>query len=378
MANKKSKALRNKFWNSEVLNLAVRSIGNHLDLTPSPNAVHSGRSVICCLLNASTTQTTINHVSNSGYRAVEGTVRYRLRDLEVDEVEGKFNRMLKENVGNLPKTLKLAIDYVHIPFYGEELSEGDTVRTRAKQGTTRFFAYASIYVIKKNKRYTLALKYCRKGEKLTEVIDFLIKEVEEAGFQVESLYLDREFFNVKVIKHLQNREIPFLMPCVLRGRSGGIRELFVGRKSYKTQYTMRNQEKEEATFQVNVVVKYSQGKYGRHGIEYFAYAVHNMDIPVKRTFEEYRKRFGIECSHRLMNTARARTTTKKPALRLLYVGIGFLLMNLWIHLQWELGIKRRGSRKKVEWTFKHMLRQITRTIEDELGFIEWVPVSVPK
>ncbi|MFW5936001.1 MAG: transposase, partial [Candidatus Hadarchaeota archaeon] len=318
-------------------------------------------------------------MSNSGYRAVEGTVRYRLKDLEQEDVQARINQMLKENVGNLPKSLNLAIDYVLIPFYGEELDEGDTVRTRAKQGTTRFFAYASIYVIKKNKRYTLALRYCRKGEKLTDVIDFLLKEVEEAGFKVKRLYLDREFFNVKVINHLKENGIPFIMPCVRRGRSGGIRDLFVGRKSYTTQYTMYNiKTNEKATFQVNVVVKYSQGKYGRHGIEYFAYAVYDVDIPVKRTFEEYRKRFGIECSHRLMNTGRARTTTKKPVLRLLYVGIGFLLMNLWIHLQWELGTKRRGGRKKVSWTFKHMLRQITRTIEDEQSVHKWIPAPAPK
>ncbi len=375
MANKKSKALRNNFRDSDLLNLTVGLIDNHLDLSSNPNTVHSDRSIICHLLNASTTQSTVNLVSQSRNGPVEGTVRYRLRDLEPEYVQGEFNQMLKEKtVNTLPKTLKLAIDYVLIPFYGEELNEGDTVRTRAKQGTTRFFAYASIYVIKKNKRYTLALKYCRKGEKLTEVIDFLVKEVEYAGFQVETLYLDRGFFSVEVINHLQRREIPFIMPCVLRGKSGGIRDLFVGRKSYLTQYTMRNiNTKEKATFQVNVVVKYSQGKYGRHGIEYFAYAVYGIDIPVKRTFEEYRKRFGIECSHRSMNTARARTTSKNPVLRLLYVGIGFLLMNLWVYLQWWLGLKR-GGRKKVSWAFKLMLRQITRRIEDELGFHEWIPV----
>lgn len=150
--------------------------------------------------------------------------------------------------------------------------------------------------------------------------------------------------------------------------------MFVGRRSYLTQYTMYNVKiKEEATFQVNVVVRYSQGRYGHYGIEYFAYAVYGIDVPVNRTFEEYRKRFRIECSHRMMNTARARTTSRKPVLRLLYVGIGFLLMNLWIHLQWLLGIKRRGGRKKAEWAFKLMLRQITRRIEDELGFHEWIP-----
>ncbi|MDR1820672.1 MAG: hypothetical protein LBR15_10570 [Methanobrevibacter sp.] len=70
------------------------------------------------------------------------------------------------------------------------------------------------------------------------------------------------------------------MPCVKRGSAGGIRKLFKGRRSYSTNYTMYSKEK-EVIFQVNVVVKYSKGKYGRNGVEYFAYAVYNMDISVK-------------------------------------------------------------------------------------------------
>ncbi|MDR2831040.1 MAG: hypothetical protein LBB45_08440 [Methanobrevibacter sp.] len=46
----------------------------------------------------------------------------------------------------------------------------------------------------------------------------------------------------------------------------------------------------KATFQVNTVVKYFKGKYNRDGIKHFAYAVYNVNIPLKNTFKEYRKR----------------------------------------------------------------------------------------
>jgi putative transposase len=372
MPNKNPTALRNKIWNLDVLNLTVSVIEEFLDLHSNPNTVYSERKILYHILNASTTQTTVYHISLSGYKApAEGTIRYRLRNL--DEVQDKLNQMLKSKITKtLPKSLIFAIDFVLIPFYGEEKNKGDTVRSKAKDGTTRFFAYASIYVIKKNKRYTLAVKYCR-DEKLTDIIEFLIKEVEDAGFKIKSLYLDRQFFTVEVINYLQNKGIPFIVPCVPRGRSGGIRNLFTGRRSYSTLYTMRNNKtKEEATFHVNVVVKYSKGKYNRSGLEYFAYAVHGMNIPVKRTFKEYRKRFGIESSHKLMNAARARTTSKNPVLRLLYVGIGFLLMNIWVYLKWMLGVRRKGERKTIKWTFKTMLRQLCRKLEDELGFVEFI------
>lgn len=191
-----------------------------------------------------------------------------------------------------------------------------------------------------------------------------------AGLRIGRLYLDREFYTIDVLNHLKSRGIAFIIPCVARGKSGGIRVLLKGRKSYSTTYTMRSGKK-EATFQVNVDTRYYRGRWGRRGVEYFAFAVHGIDIPAGKTHREYRKRFGIESSYRLMNTARARTTSRRPVLRLLYVALGFLLMNIWIYIHWlHTSIKRRGGRKQVEWRFKTMLRQIARAIEDTLGFNE--------
>ena len=60
----------------------------------------------------------------------------------------------------------------------------------------------------------------------------------------------------------------------------------------------------------------------------------------------YRRRFGIETSYRQMNRARIRTTTRRPALRLLFVGVALLLRNLWAWLHWTaLARRRRGGRR---------------------------------
>jgi len=94
-----------------------------------------------------------------------------------------------------------------------------------------------------------------------------------------------------------------------------------------------------------------------------------------KLLRSYRKRFGIESSYKLMNQARARTSTKKPVLRLLYVGLGLLLVNIWIYIHWtRLSIPRRGSRQPKTWTFKTMLRQITRKTEEKLGFQDGIPI----
>ncbi|MDR2829893.1 MAG: hypothetical protein LBB45_02465 [Methanobrevibacter sp.] len=47
---------------------------------------------------------------------------------------------------------------------------GDTIKTKPKQETIRFFTYASIYLILRNKRYNLAVKHVRRR-------DFKIKTI---------------------------------------------------------------------------------------------------------------------------------------------------------------------------------------------------------
>ncbi len=52
--------------------------------------------------------------------------------------------------------------------------------------------------------------------------------------------------------------------------------------------------------------------------------------------DAYRLRFGIETSYRQMHRVKARTTTRYPDLRLLLVGAGFLLTNLWVWIKMHL------------------------------------------
>ena len=64
--------------------------------------------------------------------------------------------------------------------------------------------------------------------------------------------------------------------------------------------------------------------------------------------QHYRQRFGIETSYRLKNFCRIRTTTKNPMIRLLYLGISFLLVNIWIYIFWsKISKPRRGGRARL-------------------------------
>ena len=61
--------------------------------------------------------------------------------------------------------------------------------------------------------------------------------------------------------------------------------------------------------------------------------------------EEYRCRFGIEASYRLMNKVRARTSCKKAEFRLFLVALAFFLLNMWAYVKWSyLFVSKPGPR----------------------------------
>jgi len=89
------------------------------------------------------------------------------------------------------------------------------------------------------------------------------------------------------------------------------------------------------TVKAVVVRRYLKGRYAKHGVRWFAYAIAGLPhgtLPAQ-VFQWYRRRFGIETSYRQMNHLRARTTSRSPVLRLLLVGLAFILVNLYLTLR---------------------------------------------
>lgn len=284
------------------------------------------------------------------------TVRFYLRTFLVNVttlsgIEEACNEALS---AHLPpricgKQHKVAIDLTYIPYHGQAARDENEVRRgKAKSGTTHFHCYATAYVIKNNKRVTLALTYVQADDTLIEVLERLKRRLDVLKVHPKRLYLDKQFYCVPVIQYFQvhypNLEV--IIPAIIRGKQGGTRALLKGHSSYRTTYTMHSGKYGEATFLVGVARKYSKGRYGRRGTNWFVYVLlGHIKSPLHQIYEEYRLRFGIESTYRLMNKVRARTSSRSPGLRLLFVGIALSLVNIWVFLKWSyLGRPRRGGR----------------------------------
>jgi len=278
-------------------------------------------------------------------------VRYHLNKLEnLEALEEQLNQALGSRVpGRLQnRQQKLAIDLNLIPYYGIPWEEEKPyiIRSRVKEGTSSFYAYATVYIISRGKRVTLALHAVRREETLVCVITRLLDQIACLHISIKRLYLDRGFYCVPVIRWLQACDIPFEMPVIVRGKQGGTWALVQRKRTYRTSYTMHSQSYGSVTFQVWVVGTYEMGRRGKHGLKYLAFVVDKVPLRIRALPGDYQKRFGIESSYRQKNLCWIRTTTKNPVTRLLYVGIAFLLVNLWVFIIWTYVSRlRKGGRQ---------------------------------
>ena len=299
------------------------------------------------------------------------TVRYHLNKLDnFEDLEKSLNSALNSQlIPKIKKTrLSLAVDFNLIPYYGEPSAEElpYIYRGEAKLGTCSFYGYATLCILNQDKRFTIAIRAVRKQETIVAILTYLLAELDNYNLQIKKLYLDRGFFTISVIRWLQALDIPFVMPAIRRGKKGGINQFLKGKKSYKTTYTMTAKHGNSVTFELAIICKYRKGKRKKNGIEYLVYVIHKIYSSLNHIHSSYRKRFGIETSYRVKNICRIRTTSKNPVSRLLFVGISFILVNIWINILWIKISKPRRGRRLIYQSFfplKQMLSFLNRAVE---------------
>ena len=279
--------------------------------------------------------------------------RRLLAHLDLGRTQRAVTRALREQTRPfLPRRpVDVAIDFHDVPYYGEAIDPDHPqfVKTQESRGTHRAYHYATLDLLLPNFRFTVALRYLRERNHRQRAVARLLAEAHRAGVQVRRLYLDREFYEYETLSWLKAAGYTVITPMRLGSRQ---RERWErGRRSYVTEHILRDPKGRGAPLplRVHVVVRYQKGKkWNRRGAQYLVYEVlgHVAEdalraVPLRQTHTLYRTRFGIETSYRLLGEARPITTSRSPAVRLLYVGVSLLLQNEWVILKLQYASEGR-------------------------------------
>jgi putative transposase len=319
-------------------------------------------------------------------------------------IEAAFNQLLARSYFQCswPARYPVVIDLHEEPFYGKPPEDDPEVirRGEAKSGTTHFHVFATAYVVRKNRRFTLAVTRVRAHESMLEVANRLRERVEGLGIEVLVYLLDRQFWCYEL--QAAWKEVPYIIAVRRTGKpgtGGGTRPLFDLKESQFVNYTMTSQTHETLSIEVAVVVlpetreerkkRIAKAKEAYHKAQQkveekaklveenpnaknkraltyastaeakalerlekeraarpmttLCYAINKVEHwSLNRIYESYRSRFGIESSYRQSREARIMTTSRKPWFRFLRFGLSMVLRNLWIEIRWFLAEPKRG------------------------------------
>jgi hypothetical protein len=359
------------------------------------------------LIGAAGMGTSMAAVCREGQQAPsDNTIRDKLNEQGWDDrlIETACNDLLAQSIrqGTWHGQFPVVIDLHEEPFYGQAPTDDPDVirRGKAKAGTTSFHTFATAYVSRHHRRFTLALTRVRAHESMLTVADRLRKRVEGLGIHVQVYLLDRQFWTSEVQAAWQ--ELPYIIPLRRTGKSGtegGTRPLFDLQESQWTTYTLnpKNQEPLDISVAVVVLPESRQERQARltkaksacehaqqrvkdkakaledqgsaatkRALTYahkalakaqvrlkqervakvrttLCYAVNQVaSWSLKRIYSTYRGRFGIESSYRQSRQVRIFTTSRQAWYRLLIFGLSMMLRNLWLEVRWLLGDPQRG------------------------------------
>ena len=366
---------------------ALAALEEQVRLPRSPVAHYGLAEIFSVLLYAAAHRTTIEQACAALKDAPHpNTVRGTSIPVELTELEDQLNEALAHTLpkGFGRRPLEVALDLKLVPYYGEPKGgeEDFLLKGEPREGTSTFFGYASLYVIQKNRRFTLAVVAVRRSEGMVGVLCRLWAYWTSLGFGLCCLYLDRGFYSVAVLRWLQERELPFVMAAPKKGKRGGIAGLIACRGPGVWPHTVKSPKEGAIAVQVAVVGKYWQGRWKKQGRERYAFVIHRFPFALSALWEKYRRRFGIESSHRVWEQARARTASTRVGLRCLLIGIAVVLHNLWVWLKWAaVSRPQRGRGGRKVWVkglrFMRLLFFLARAIERRLGTVEAVFLPAP-
>ena len=171
----------------QLLNFLVNALTGAFGVSLAKNADIGPEDIYEVLVGATADGTSISTLCDRSKDSSSGTdILYHLRTkLDRETVETVGNTLLRQyTLDVLPKQVEIVVDLHLRPYYGDQEETDGLYYNEAKDGTTAFHAYATLYARVKNKRYTLAVRRVTNGDTASSVLAEFLGVVDDFDFAV--------------------------------------------------------------------------------------------------------------------------------------------------------------------------------------------------
>ena len=211
----------------------------------------------------------------------------------------------------------IAMDIHDWLYYGEDAP--GVVRTKPNRGTTRAFRFISLSVLRGGFRFVILALPLGKTRNVVDESEKLLRFAMQ-WIGIRRVYLDGEFYQVGVVRLLKQFGLKF----VIRARVG--KRLGKRMKRMKLPEVVHHRMMSAAgPEEVNLLVVKS-----RKGRQCFLTNMGAAGEDAERLADEFRKRWGIETSYRVMKDFRPRTASPNHVVRLFLFLFSVCLHDCWV------------------------------------------------
>ncbi|MCK5022877.1 MAG: transposase [Candidatus Aenigmarchaeota archaeon] len=224
------------------------------------------------------------------------------------------------------RKLKVAIDYTHLPYYGNE-NRYMVTECKPTRGTFHSYTFASVCIVEHGMRFTLLALPVGKFDSKKKIVEELL-EYTRKKISISEVLLDRGFFGIDVISLLRKNGIKYKMPAIKNAEIKRMCET-IPAPNYMNDYRIGKGKKHTYT---NIFFVKSRSKKDETMAFVTNTDISNSDIDfLEDMADDYGKRWGVETSYKDINEAfRARTVSVNYTIRFFYYMFSVIFYNVWI------------------------------------------------
>jgi hypothetical protein len=294
------------------------------------------------------------------------TVFRYLATTAVDDVLSFFRHVNSEllAVTGMPKDpVDIAVDFHDCPYYGDK-NDPSVRGIKPKNGTSWGHSFFTLDLIGAPKLTLDIVSVDGLNKDYAALFEAVINRLKDRGLEIETLFLDREFFNLASIRTLSGLRVNFIMAAPSNKR---IKRLWEEHKREKgitpAIFTYRFKAPGSPAFFLIAIPNPDHPTTGAEKKSEFLLFATNVDFGSLKSFvsrvpEEYKRRWNIETGYRVKNVFKIRTCTKKAIPRVLFFVIQCLLHNYLNVLKRILEISAQRLKALVAEDIEHLQRGI--------------------
>lgn len=219
----------------------------------------------------------------------------------------------------------IAIDFYDDPYYGD-INSMNVIGTKRKASTNYAHSFACCDAVIAGERFCIDFIPRTMKTEDSELVENLLRNALER-VSVGVVLLDREFYQVKIVKILCMYGLKFIIPAPDTQEIKRLKKFHRNNLPCVVEHTMTSATGEQVKVKLALVEKVN--KKGKKEIYGF---ITNIDWDAEEIAEHYRNRWGTETNNRKRNEFCAMTTSRSYELRFLYYMLSVALHNIWVLL----------------------------------------------